>query len=57
MSSALAVTVDLLSSLSSALSACDREKVGFIPATVIRDICHDVQLPLSDQLMDGTIMK
>ena len=45
MSSSLAAHVEFPSSLSSALSACDREEVGFISARVIRDICHDAQLP------------
>ena len=57
MSSSLAAHVEFLSSLSSALSACDCEEVGFISARFIRDICHEAQLPLSDQLIDGTIMK
>ena len=31
--------------------------MGFVVRRVIRDVCHGVQLPLSDQLIDGTIMK
>jgi len=42
--------------LSSALSTCDKEAIDFVERRVIRDVCHCMQLPLSDQFIDGTIM-
>ncbi len=43
--------------LLSALGACDRDGVGFLGADQLRHVCHSVELPISDQLVDGAIMK
>ena len=43
--------------LSSALGSCDKEGAGFIDPDQLRHTCHLIELPLSDQLIDGTIMK
>lgn len=46
-----------LPSLLSALEACDRDGIGYLGADQLRLVCHSVELPLSDQLVDGAIMK
>ena len=43
--------------LQSALASCDSEGVGFISKDLLRHICRGNELPLSDQLIDGTMMK
>jgi len=44
-------------SLLSALKSCDREDYGFVTKDKLRQVCRSVGLPLSDQLVDGAIMK
>lgn len=43
--------------LQSTLVSCDHDKLGFISKDLLRHICRGNELPLSDQLIDGTIMK
>lgn len=43
--------------LQSALASCDPEGLGFISKDLLRHICRGNEFPLSDQLIDGTIMK
>lgn len=43
--------------LGAALRACDKEGVGYIQLDELRHVCHGSGLPLSDQLVDGAIMK
>ena len=43
--------------LQAALASCDQEALGFISKDLLRHVCRGNELPLSDQLIDGTIMK
>lgn len=43
--------------LEAALNAEDKGEGGFMRRELIRFICHKNQLPLSDQLIDGALMK
>ena len=43
--------------LQSALASCDNEALGFISKDLLRHICRGNELPLSDQLIDGTMMR
>ncbi len=43
--------------LLSALRSCDKHEEGFISKEKLRHVCRAVGLPLSDQLVDGAIMK
>lgn len=43
--------------LQSALVSCDHDKLGFTSKDLLRHVCRVNELPLSDQLIDGTIMK
>ena len=45
------------SDLLSALASCDQDSLGFISKDLLRHVCHGNELSLSDQLIDGTIMK
>ena len=46
-----------LESLEAAIASCDHDGVGYISRDQLRLVCHSVGLPLSDQLIDGTLMK
>ena len=43
--------------LHSVLASCDQDGLGFISKDLLRHICRGNEFPLSDQLIDGTIMK
>ena len=43
--------------LLAALKAEDSGEGGFMTRDLVRFICHKSELPLSDQLIDGAIMK
>ena len=43
--------------LRAALQAEDKSEGGFMSRDLVRHICHKQELPLSDQLIDGAIMK
>lgn len=43
--------------LLSALQAEDTGEGGFMSRDMVRFVCHKVSLPLSDQIIDGAIMK
>lgn len=45
------------SQLQAAMAAVDQGQGGFLPRDQIRDTCLTVGLPLSDQLIDGVMMK
>ena len=46
-----------LTQLAAGLGSCDPDGVGFIEREKLRHVCHAVGVPLTDQLIDGTIMK
>lgn len=43
--------------LEAALQEVDTGEGGFLSRSKIRFICHSVDLPLADQLIDGVMMK
>lgn len=43
--------------LLSAIKSYDKHDEGFVSKEKLRHVCHAVGLPLSDQLVDGAIMK
>lgn len=45
------------SQLLAALKSCDKYDEGFVSKEKLRHVCHTIGLPLSDQLVDGAVMK
>lgn len=43
--------------LSSKLASADASGLGFIDPDLLRHVCKRMELPLSDQLIDGAVMK
>jgi len=46
-----------LAAIQKELESKDENKEGFIKRERVRHACHDVGVPLSDQLIDGIMMK
>ena len=51
------VNFENLAEVQRELEAKDESKEGFLKRERVRHVCHDVGVPLSDQLIDGIIMK
>ena len=53
----LRINYKRFSELKAALQAEDKSGGGFMSRDLIRHICHKQEVPLTDQLIDGAIMK